>query len=472
MENSSASHNRVDVNCGRTNFHPSILTEGAPVYEQKELRKQRRVPQARFCEWRGLNGRLIFVKYQVKNMTVNVKKIIISPIVIRVLTVCLGFISNVLINRSLGLELKGQFTIILNYANILQMLLNLGICYAYPLLRNKNGEEQAKDSIITIIWLQTIILILASFSIAIFGWPLKGFVVTMMSAVMICNSQIVFIALIDDINHRNLFLLFSTILYIVLNVIAFCLFNGNLYVIIGLANVKYIFEIVILAKYNRYFRFKRKVLSRKAIREILKIGISTAALAVLISCNYNIDIFMLNWMGSGDLQIGIYSVAYSLANMLWILPDAFKELIYHKTARKDDYRFVLMCILINMIFCIVICIGFALLGKWFLAIVYGKQYVTAYYVTLTLFIGIVPMVAFKLIHPIYVNHGKSGIVAVFLVIAVLVNIISSWILIPSKGAYGAAVASVVSYALCGVLFLIRYYLDFCRKGNDNHGAFN
>ncbi len=27
-----------------TNFHPSFPTEGAPVYEQKELRKQRGVP--------------------------------------------------------------------------------------------------------------------------------------------------------------------------------------------------------------------------------------------------------------------------------------------------------------------------------------------------------------------------------------------------------------------------------------------
>ncbi len=41
------------------NFPLSVPTEGAPVYEQKELRKQRKALKARFCEWRGLNGRLI-----------------------------------------------------------------------------------------------------------------------------------------------------------------------------------------------------------------------------------------------------------------------------------------------------------------------------------------------------------------------------------------------------------------------------
>ena len=68
---------------------------------------------------------------------VNIKKILISPIVIRVLTVGLNFVSNVIINRSLGLELKGQYTTILNYANFLQLFLNLGICYAYPMLKKE-----------------------------------------------------------------------------------------------------------------------------------------------------------------------------------------------------------------------------------------------------------------------------------------------------------------------------------------------
>ena len=45
LVNSSASGNRMDENHACMNFHLSVSTEGAPVYEQKELRKQRRVPQ-------------------------------------------------------------------------------------------------------------------------------------------------------------------------------------------------------------------------------------------------------------------------------------------------------------------------------------------------------------------------------------------------------------------------------------------
>lgn len=78
---------------------------------------------------------------------VNIKKILISPIVIRVLTVGLNFVSNVIINRSLGLELKGQYTTILNYANFLQLFLNLGICYAYPMLQKEKESIDAKNTI-------------------------------------------------------------------------------------------------------------------------------------------------------------------------------------------------------------------------------------------------------------------------------------------------------------------------------------
>ncbi len=40
-----------------TKFHPSVSTEGAPVYEQKELRKQRRVPLGTVLRMARLNGR-------------------------------------------------------------------------------------------------------------------------------------------------------------------------------------------------------------------------------------------------------------------------------------------------------------------------------------------------------------------------------------------------------------------------------
>ena len=388
-----------------------------------------------------------------------IAKYFFSPVSIRIFTVGLNFISNVLINRSLGLALKGQYTTILNYANFLQLFLNLGICYAYPLLRKKEGEEKSKEIILTIIWLQAIIFVSVSCIISACT-EIEVMVIALLSTVLIVNSQLVFIALIDDLKSRNLILLSSTILFIICNIICIVLAPGQLYLIVLLLIGKYFYEILAVVKFNNYAVFSLKSINREVLLTVIKIGLPTAVLAVLISCNYNIDIFMLNWMKSGDKQVGIYGVAYSLTNMLWIIPDAFKELIYNRTAREDNYRFVTKCIFANMAICVIISIGFWILGKWFLGFVYGDEYIVAFDVSMTLFCGIIPMIAFKLIHPIYVNKGKSFVVVLLLCIAVVANIISSWILIPKHGAFGAAIASVISYTICGLLFFAKYRKDY------------
>lgn len=390
----------------------------------------------------------------------KIRKYIFSPISIRILTVGLNFVANVLINRSLGLALKGQYTTILNYANFLQLFFNMGICYAYPLLRKNEGEETAKKSILTMIWIQTFVFAIISCIVLVVSPSLRTLMIVLLSTVMICNSQIVFIALIDDIKKRNVYLLTSTILFIICNAICILMVPGKLYLVVGLLILRYIYEIIVIVRMNHYSQFSIRALNKSRIITILKIGMPTAVLAVLISCNYNIDIFMLNWMKSGDMQVGIYGVAYSLTNMLWVIPDAFKELIYNKSAREDDYQFVKKCIFVNMALCVIISFGFLLLGQWMLGFVYGQEYVVAFDVTLTLFGGVIPMVAFKLIHPVYVNKGKSGMVVLMLCIAVVANIISSWFLIPNHGALGAAIASVISYAICGGLFFAKYRKDY------------
>ena len=404
------------------------------------------------------------------SIAIKIRKLAFSPICVRLLTVALSFISNILIHRSLGLELKGQYTTILNYANFFQLLLNCGICYAYPLFRKDMGEIKAKETLLTIISLQTMLFGGISIIIIFFSLSIKLTAILLLSVAMICNSQIVFVALIDNIKTRNVMLLLSTVFYIVLNLLAIVFYPGNLYVIVILLILKNMFESLLCGTKNHYFVFVKSSLSWRILQRALHIGVPTAVFAVLISCNYNITIFMLNWMDAGDLQIGVFGVAYTLSTMLWILPDAFKELIYNKTANKEDHRFVLKCIKLNILVSVVVCGGFALLGKWFLGFVYGSEFSVAFDVTLTLFIGIVPMVVFKLVHPIYVNAGRSSVVICLLSISVVINICLSFFLIPKYGAYGAAIASVISYCACGALFFWRFYQDYYRNSKPSTGS--
>lgn len=390
-------------------------------------------------------------------------KVLKSPVFIRLCTVALVFLGGVIINRSLGIALKGQYTTITNYANLVQLALNLGVCYIYPVLRREN-EEKAKNAVMSLIWLQTIALIAISLVVLLCSFNMRMLQIVILSVLLVCNSQIIFISLIDDIMKRNIILLCSTVVYIFLNIVVFIVDRGNINAIIIILALKYLFEIFACAKKTKLFVFDIKSIDSSVKKQMLITAFPTAILAVLISCNYNIDIMMLNWMKSGDVEVGIYGVAYSLSNMLWIVPDAFKELIYNKTSKSGaDSKMIMKLIAGNMAICVVICVGFSVLGKIFLNIVYGEQYVVAFSTTMVLFIGIIPMISFKLIHPIYVNEGKSILVACLLIVAVVTNVIASYFLIPNYGAFGAAIASVISYSVCGLLFFIKYRIDYCNK---------
>jgi Na+-driven multidrug efflux pump len=55
--------------------------------------------------------------------------------------------------------------------------------------------------------------------------------------------------------------------------------------------------------------------------------------------------------------------------------------------------------------------------------------------------------------------GKQMISFVLLAVSVACNIVANLLLIPGMGIYGAGLASIISYALCSVLFVVY----FCRE---------
>ena len=387
-------------------------------------------------------------------------RLLFSPISIRLLSVALGFVSSVLVNRALGLELRGSYTTIYTYANLLQTLFNLGISYALVPLRNTIGPERAKDAINTCLWLQFFICVGFSILFLCLSFSMQNLFIVLLMCLQILNGQVVFVALIEDIRSRNTTLLYSAALYMVANVFLVLFLQKQLYAVLSFLAAKTLFEIIVCSRKQRLFHCKLSDLSVDIIIEIAKYGIPTAVLAFLITCNYNIDVVILNCLNAGDHEIGMFGVAYTLSNMLWFIPDAFKEYIYNKSAKGASEGLTLVLIFFNAIICACICIGFLLLGKPFLAIIYGEEFVAAFPTTITVFIGIIPMVAFKLIHPIYVNYGKSLTVAVILLIAVAVNSLCAFVLVPQFGAFGAALATVAAYSMCGALFFAKFVRDY------------
>ena len=73
-------------------------------------------------------------------------------------------------------------------------------------------------------------------------------------------------------------------------------------------------------------------------------------------------------------------------------------------------------------------------------------------------LGVLGMVFYKMIYAFNVVNGRKNINFLLLAIAAAANIVLNFALIPVWGIMGAAFASMVSYCVCGIGFL----MDFTR----------
>lgn len=399
-------------------------------------------------------------------MIAILKKLVFSSISIRLFSVVFGFLGSVLVNRILGVELRGEYTTIYTYANLIQAALNLGVAYSFVPLKNTIGDTKAKAALASFSWIQFAFCLVSASIFLLFSFSMENLFICALMSAMILNGQMTFIALIEDIRSRNLILLASSVLYVIANFLILVFLEKAIYCVLICLVSKYLLESLLCAKKNALFQCKLNDLSIDRVKLILKYGVPTALLAVLITLNYNIDVILLNSLNAGNYQVGLFGVAYTLSNMLWFIPDAFKEYVYNKSAEAELAGLTIVLIAVNMLICIAICFFFLLFGKAFLVFFFGQEFEAAFTVTLTVFFGIIPMIAFKLIHPIYVNAGRSLVVAIFLMVSIGANAMIAVFLIPLHGAFGAALATVASYSLCGGMFCAKYIKDYKIKKTD------
>ena len=161
-----------------------------------------------------------------------------------------------------------------------------------------------------------------------------------------------------------------------------------------------------------------------------------------------------------DLQVDATTVqwltsAYSLVEAIVIPLSAF--LIGRFPTRKLFIAGVSVFALGSLMAAFSPFFGILLLGRPVIRILAGAEYLPAYPVTVMLIAGIIPMSYFKIIGTLLLAQGKKGVYLGMLSASVLVNILCNMLTIPLWGKMGAAVASVVSYAVAGFVFL-GYYL--------------
>lgn len=381
----------------------------------------------------------------------------VFSIVAKVLGVVMAVVYSVFYNRYLGAELKGEAAIISNYISLICSFACLGMYQAYPFYKKKEGDV-FYPFVNTMTSLYSVFIVIsiafffifgnldANLRIALIIVPIQSYIRHINYVVMIetprrCNIASIIINLFDCL-LIVVFFLFSTATY--QNLVCILIIQTLFNVVLSFSNLR------VDAK---KLRFSLKLIFRYA-----KFGIMPMITLFLMTVNYRIDVLMLEHSSFvSTAQIGIYSVGISLAEKIWLIPDALKDILLSRLCNGKDEHEVARIIRISLVVTIAMVFCVAIIAPVFVKYVYGEEFIGAEIITTIMLVGVIGMVFYKMVYSYNIAAGRRIENLVFLGIAAVLNFIGNWIFIPIGGIYAAAWCSVVSYLACGICFLIYFH---------------
>lgn len=184
--------------------------------------------------------------------------------------------------------------------------------------------------------------------------------------------------------------------------------------------------------------------------------------SIMVAVYMQTDKFMLKQMLNAS-EVGYYAIAATICNMWVFVLQAIIDSIYPTIIRLKNIDYLeyekknkQLYAVVFYVSCVV-SIGFILLGEWIVELLYGTSFLPAASVlkiicwyTAFSFLGVAR-------NAWIVSEGKQRFLKYMYGGAAIINIVLNFILIPRLGAFGAAIASLVTNIFTSIV------LPFCIK---------
>jgi len=149
-------------------------------------------------------------------------------------------------------------------------------------------------------------------------------------------------------------------------------------------------------------------------------------------------------------SVGIYGTAATIAEAIWLVPLGLSQVVFSKSA-NGDVRAIARYRRISLAFSVAASVVVVGLAPVFVKYMLGVQYEQAVALIRLLTVAAVAMGVFFVETAVLNGQGDLKVPAKAASAGALVMLILCFVLIPHLGAFGAAWATVVSYALLGLL---------------------
>jgi O-antigen/teichoic acid export membrane protein len=374
----------------------------------------------------------------------SIKKIILA---------IFNFINLILISRILGPSLKGEYSTVINYVSMLIVVFNFGLTIIYPHIK-KNKDEYIPTLISMIYFFFSLLFFISMSLVFSTNNVFIKYIYVLVPFTLLAN-QVGGLAIIEDIRISTKIYIITVFIQTFCTIMLVFLPNET---IIGPVVVYIIkdLSIILLSSKLLIKHINLEKISFYKFYKIMSMGFIPMLAALMSTLNYKLDILMLERLGINFYLIGLYTTGTALAQIVWMFPDAFKEVIAYKITREDNNKEVNIALRISVTIAILSILVMYIFGEYGISILFGTEYIDALDVTIIIFLGNISMVYFKIIGMYYQVKGKFKYHFWVLLTSVITNLILNYLLIPRFNIYGAAISSIASYSIAGLFYLSNY----------------
>ena len=160
----------------------------------------------------------------------------------------------------------------------------------------------------------------------------------------------------------------------------------------------------------------------------------------------------------GVSAIGIYSISYMFSEIVVVFANTISSLIttYIAGQKKDEFEIIIIKTLRILLFAIIIFSTLIyIISDYIISYLFIDEFIAAIIPLKILLPGMACLALGKIMSSYLAGKGKPGLQSYAIFLALMIAIIANFILIPSYGIIGAAIATTLSFI---VYFLLMCYL--------------
>ena len=200
-------------------------------------------------------------------------------------------------------------------------------------------------------------------------------------------------------------------------------------------------------------------IDRAVLRGIRSHGIMYAVASLALVLNYKIMVLILSWSAPLE-QVGYYSQAASIAELLWEVPQIVSSLLFARSvnARQADEMSAKVVVFARMagLFVAALAVVVAAIAPYLFPLVYGANFAPSSKVCIFLLPGVIAVVIWRILQADLHGRGKAWTTSAIIIPTIFLNATLGYFLISIYGAIGAAIASSITFVGATTVYICMY----------------